>query len=71
MISIKTIIILSLFSSCFFNLAFSQMQYNDDLKKSSMTTEEAMEYYLNELIKDPYVKKHFGWKLFLPNTQCI
>jgi hypothetical protein len=46
------------------NISYSQIKYNDEIKKSSMTTEEAMEYYLNELIKDPYVKKHFGWKLF-------
>jgi hypothetical protein len=40
------------------------MKYNDDLKKSTMTTEEAMEYHLNELKEDPYIKKHLGWKLF-------
>jgi hypothetical protein len=40
------------------------MRYNEDLKKSGMDTEEAMEYHLNELLKDPYVKQHFNWKLF-------
>ena len=43
---------------------FSQMKYNDDLKKSEMSTDEAMEYHFNEIFKDPYVKNHFQWKLF-------
>jgi hypothetical protein len=53
-----------LIASLFSGIARSQIKYNDEIKKSSMTTEEAMEYYLDELKKDPYVKKHFGWKLF-------
>jgi hypothetical protein len=45
-------------------ITLAQIKYNDEIKKSTLTTEEAMEYYLNELKRDPYVKKHFGWKLF-------
>jgi hypothetical protein len=44
--------------------ALSQIKYNEDLKKSDMDTEEAMEYHLQELTKDPYLKEHFKWKLF-------
>jgi len=44
--------------------ALSQIKYNEDLKKSEMNTEEAMEYHLQELTKDPYLKEHFKWKLF-------
>ena len=66
--TISSLVILVLICS---SIAYSQIKYNEEIKKSSMTTEEAMEYYLNELKKDPYVKEYFGWKLFLPSIPCI
>lgn len=44
------------------NLA--QIKFNDPVRKSTMSTDQAMEYYLNELKKDPYLKEHFKWSLF-------
>ena len=51
-------------SLCVSQQVFSQIKYNDDLKKSDMNTEEAMEYHFNKLIEDPYIKNHLKWKLF-------
>ncbi len=43
----------------------SQVKYNEDLKKSELDTETAMEFLLDRLMADPYLKEHFQWKLFL------
>jgi len=53
-----------IFTICWNGVLYGQIKSNDPVEKSSMTTEEAMEYFLNEIKKDPYVKEHFGWKLF-------
>jgi len=49
-----------LFGQFFFLIA----QIPDQIDKPDLAIESAEEYYLKQLLKDPYIKAHFGWKLF-------
>ncbi len=49
----RYIMMLILVTFLHFSITYSQIKYNDEIKKSTMTTKEAMEYYLEELKKDP------------------